>query len=127
MAELHLQAGQADQDQGNVVAVGAVSQQFQRGGSEAFGLIDDDQLHVVLGPPPAPRISRGLAGGDEVLQMQILVRLWSGLTRAVPRSRTGNPVQHGARGLGAFVVAWRCRRVGSPSFRAGPAGALCGT
>lgn len=67
VAELLLQTGHADQDEGDVVAVVAVSQQFQCGGAEAFGLIDDDQLHVVPAVAPPARLWRDLPGRREVL------------------------------------------------------------
>lgn len=66
VAELLLQAGHADQDQGDVVAVVAIAQQLQRGGAEPFGLIDDDQLHVVPAVPSAPRLRGDLT---DCLQM----------------------------------------------------------
>lgn len=62
-AELLLQAGHADQDQGDVVAVVAIAQQFERGGTEPFGLVDDDQLHVVPAVPPRPDLLGGLRRG----------------------------------------------------------------
>src|SRR5699024_12781934 len=52
---------------GDVVAVVGTAQQFQRGGAESFGLIDDDQLHVVPAVAPPPRLWRDLPGRREVL------------------------------------------------------------
>ena len=51
VAELLLQAGHPDEDQGDAVAVVAVTKQFECGGAEAFGLIDDDELDEVLAAP----------------------------------------------------------------------------
>lgn len=67
MAELLLQAGHADQDQGDVVAVVAIAQQFQSGGTQSFGLVDDDQPHVVPAVSPPPGLGSGRAGRYEVL------------------------------------------------------------
>ncbi len=49
MAEALVDAGHADQDDRQVLAVVLVAQEFERGGGEPFGLVDDRQLDPLVG------------------------------------------------------------------------------
>ena len=44
-AELFFEARHANQDQGDLVSVISVSEEFDGGGAEPLGFVDDDQFH----------------------------------------------------------------------------------
>lgn len=48
-AELLFNSGHSDEYQGDVVAIVAVTQHFECGWAQSFGLVDDDQFDVLAG------------------------------------------------------------------------------